>query len=61
MTLKAITAWDGEINAIGVEDTEGGVWWPDDAAQKEIQSASDPQAAAIAMCDATPMRGEWSN
>lgn len=61
MTLKTITRWDGEIEAIGVEDTEGGVWWPNDDAQEEIQKADNPKAAAIKMCDETPTRGEWHN
>ena len=59
--LKAITSWDGETEEVGVEDTEGGVWWPNDDAQTAIQAADDPKAAAIKMCDETPMRGEWSN
>ena len=61
MALKAITSWDGEIELIGVEDTEGGVWWPNDEAQQEIQSTGDPKSAAITMCAETPMLGEWSN
>jgi len=61
MALKTITSWDGEIEAIGVEDTEGGVWWPNDDTQAEIQAASDPKAKAIEICNAAPTRGEWAS
>lgn len=35
-------------------------WTPSDEAQAEIQVAADPEAVAIAMCEATPERGYWS-
>ena len=59
--LKIVTAWDGEIEAIGVEDTDGGVWWPNDEANAEIMASADPQATALTMCEAEPTRGEWFN
>ena len=46
---------------IVVIDNEGGTWTPDDEAAAEIQSAADPQAAAIEMCRSTPMRGRWQD
>lgn len=61
MTLSAIMTWDPEaaIEAVAVEDANGGVWWPNDDAQAEIQAAGDPLAAAVKMCDESPMRGNW--
>ena len=42
-----------------VRDTDGGRWWPNDAAAEEIDLADDPKQAAVAMCEAHPMTGEW--
>lgn len=57
-TLSTIT--DSEGNH-GVKDSEGGVWWPTDAAQAEIQASADPEQAALEMCETSPKRGEWFN
>ena len=42
-----------------VVDTEGGVWWPSEDAAAEIEAAEDAAQAALEMCQAAPMRGEW--
>ena len=57
--LKTISIWDGEINIIGVEDTDGGTWWSNSATQIEIQAANNPAEKAKEICDTQPMRGEW--
>ena len=44
-----------------VTDSEGGIWWPSDEAAEEIESAEDPKAAALRICEAEPMRGTWKN
>ena len=54
-TLTAITSND----EIGVEDSEGGIWWPNEEAAEEIMAAEDPAAAAVEMCETDPMRGVW--
>lgn len=43
-----------------VEDPAGGVWWPSDEAAAAIAAADDPQAEALRICDAQPMRGDWA-
>lgn len=60
MTLTTTTAWDGRIEAIGVEDGDGGVWWPSEETQAEIQAAADPHAKAVQICQEQPTRGQWS-
>ena len=42
-----------------VVDTDGGVWWPNDDAQTELERADDSAALVVAMCESAPMRGEW--
>ena len=38
----------------------GGVWWPNDAADAEIEGAADPAAKAIDLCWRAPIdNGEW--
>jgi hypothetical protein len=54
-TLTAVRKADGWC----VEDSCGGVWWPSDDAADEIQLAVCPAAAVFAMCQNSPMRGEW--
>lgn len=44
-----------------VVDAEGGVWWPHEAASREIEAAADPEALALRICNETPMRGEWKS
>lgn len=52
-----------EENADGwsVVDPAGGRWWPHEDAAEEIGSSADPAAAAVTMCDASPMRGRWAD
>ena len=57
--LKAISSWDGDTEAIGVEDINGGIWWPNTETQAAIQASDDQQAEAVRICDTEPMRGEW--
>ena len=42
-----------------VVDPEGGRWWPNEATAEEIESAEDPAAKAVEICDREPMRGQW--
>ena len=44
-----------------VEDTAGGIWWPNDAASAEIARASDPEQTTLDMCANDPMSGIWRN
>lgn len=44
-----------------VVDDRGGRWTPNYEAAAEIDRAFDPAAAAVAMCDAEPMRGNWAD
>jgi hypothetical protein len=53
--LKAELLSDGWT----VIDTDGGRWWPDNDAEKEILEADDPAAKAVEICDIDPSRGEW--
>lgn len=48
-----------ELSTVTVEDTEGGVWRPDAGAKAEILAAADPDAKAVEICEAAPMRGTW--
>jgi len=54
--LTAVRNTDGWC----VRDADGGAWWPDAAAQGEIETARDSGAVAVAMCLRSPMRGRWS-
>jgi hypothetical protein len=40
-------------------DPAGGVWWPDESAEAEIEASDDPAATALEICHTTPMRGSW--
>lgn len=42
-----------------VIDLAGGVWWPDDDADEEINASDDPARTARRICDEQPMRGKW--
>lgn len=42
-----------------VIDPQGGVWWPNHEAAREIDESADPDEAAITICQNTPMRGTW--
>lgn len=42
-----------------VQDPDGGIWWPSDDAQAEIQASDDPARAAAIMCSEAASRGEW--
>lgn len=42
-----------------VRDPAGGVWWPYDEAQAEIERSEDPGATAVRICKEQPMRGRW--
>lgn len=44
-----------------VFDENGGVWTPDEQAAAEIAEAADPAAAAVEMCQSSPMRGRWQD
>ena len=44
-----------------VTDEAGGVWWPDADAEREIDAAADPAAAAVEIADAEPSRGRWAS
>lgn len=63
--LSLADAGHGEMVAIeshgryGVRCTGGGVWWPDDDAQTEIQDSEDPLASVLSMSCSQPMRGRW--
>jgi hypothetical protein len=46
-------------NSWTVRDPAGGVWWPDEDAAAEIESADDPAATAVRIATETPMRGTW--
>lgn len=46
-------------NQFTVADSDGGIWWPSEEAQAAIQAAPQPEAEAIRICEAEPMRGEW--
>ena len=46
-------------STITVIDSEGGVWWPNEEAQAEIDASENPKAAAIQMAEEQPMRGTW--
>lgn len=48
--------YDGQIV---VQDTDGGIWWPNEEAAAEIAAADDPEEVAIEMCESVPMRGTW--
>lgn len=59
-TAKADTLTAHEnIDGWHVVDSQGGTWWPSDEAADEIQAASDPEQAALAMCRTQNMRGTW--
>lgn len=49
---------DGVMTA---EDPRGGIWWPSEEAQAEIEAAEDPAARCAEICRTAPMRGEWAN
>ena len=57
-TDAALTAqeYDGRVV---VADADGGIWWPDDSAQAEIDASKSPAAEAVRICNDSPMRGEW--
>lgn len=55
MTMQAEIR-DGQYT---VTDSDGGVWWPNEDAQKEIQDADAPEDAALALCLVHPMSGVW--
>jgi hypothetical protein len=44
-----------------VVDTESGsaVWWPHEDTIAEIESADDPAAMAVCICETAPSRGVW--
>ena len=42
-----------------VVDPQGGRWWPSDEAAAEIETAEDPAATAIRICEDAPHRGKW--
>lgn len=44
-----------------VEDPNGGVWWPDNEARREIEGAADPAREAVRICATSPMLGRWSS
>lgn len=46
-------------DVIGVEDENGGIWWPSNEAELEIDASDDPEITAILMCASQPMRGTW--
>lgn len=55
MTLE-VKHRHGQIIVI---DTEGGAWWPNEAAAEQIATADDPEAEAIRICRDHPMCGTW--
>jgi hypothetical protein len=44
-----------------VADPAGGIWWPDADAEREIDAAADPAAAAVSIADENPSRGRWAS
>ncbi len=42
-----------------VIDADGGIWWPGDDAETEIEASDDPAAEAVRIAGERPMRGEW--
>lgn len=38
---------------------DGGMWWPDEGAQAEIDAMPDPAAHALWLSETAPERGEW--
>lgn len=58
MTTETLTA-ELRHDVWTVADSEGGRWWPNEAAAAEIAASADPAAAAVRMCDEQTDRGEW--
>lgn len=43
-----------------VEDSDGGRWWPTDAAQEAIDASEDPEGEAIRLAESHDRKmGEW--
>lgn len=42
-----------------VVDPDGGRWWPDESAAREILASDDQAAAAVRIAREEPMRGKW--
>jgi len=55
--LRVLDLSDG----YAVEDTDGGIWWPDDDAQEEIAESRDPERSALQMAQRQPRRGIWKD
>jgi hypothetical protein len=53
MTAEQLT------NGWTVIDEDGGQWWPSEEAIAQINSASNPEAEALRICEEDPMRGTW--
>jgi hypothetical protein len=60
LTTDLLSWSEGEIvNEWTVLDEAGGRWHPSDEAREEINAADDPEATALRICVAQPMRGTW--
>jgi hypothetical protein len=47
-------------NTLTVIDEDGGIWWPSEEAQEEIEASENPELAAMLICEYQPMRGRWA-
>jgi hypothetical protein len=48
-----------KTNTMTVIDEDGGQWWPSEEAIAQINSASNPEAETLRICEEEPMRGTW--
>lgn len=61
MTTKSNLTTENNWGTICVHDEAGGVWWPSDEADVEIEASEDPEATALRICREQPMRGTWKS
>lgn len=48
-------------DGIVVEDTDGGVWWPDAETAAKINADEDPEAKAVELCRSGEGSGVWKS
>ncbi len=47
------------IHGWHVIDSDGGIWWPGEDADREIEESDEPEQTALAIFKESPMRGIW--
>ena len=59
LDVESPLAAEIDDDTVRVRDPRGGIWYPDEEAEAEIRAASDPEARAVEIASAEPMRGAW--